>query len=89
MEDAKKGFTEVFLDKLKEQSFTIVLMVGILIYQTINKNSEIERLQKQLDAKQEYVDKMIEDQRQRWQIREQYLLQQRDSYVDDLLKNKK
>jgi hypothetical protein len=64
-------------------------MVGILIYQTINKNSEIERLQKQLDAKQEYVDKMIDDQRQRWQIREQYLLQQRDSYVDDLLKNKK
>ena len=89
MEDAKKGFTEVFLDKLKEQSFTIVLMVGILIYQTINKNSEIERMQKQLDAKQEYVDKMIEDQRQRWQIREQYLVQQRDSYVDDLLKQNK
>ena len=89
MEDAKKGFTEVFLDKLKEQSFTIVLMVGILVYQTINKNSEIEKLEKEIDKKQEYIDKMVEDQRQRWQIREQYLIQQRDSYVEDLLKNKK
>jgi secreted Zn-dependent insulinase-like peptidase len=86
MEDAKKGFTEVFLDKLKEQSFTIVLMVGILVYQTINKNAEIEKLEKQIDAKQEYIDKMVEDQRQRWQVREQYLLQQRDTYIEDLLK---
>jgi len=86
MEDAKKGFTEVFLDKLKEQSFTIVLMVGILVYQTINKNSEIEKLEKQIDSKQEYIDKMVEDQRQRWQVREQYLLQQRDTYIEDLLK---
>lgn len=89
MEDAKKGFTDVFLGKLKEQSFTIVLMVGILVYQTVNKNSEIERMQKQIDAKQEYIDKMVDDQRQRWQIREQYLTQQRDSYIEDLLKNKK
>lgn len=89
MEDAKKGFTEVFLDKLKEQSFTIVLMVGILVYQTVNKNAEIEKLEKQIEAKQEYIDKMFEDQRQRWQVREQYLLQQRDSYVEDLLENKK
>jgi predicted Holliday junction resolvase-like endonuclease len=86
MEDAKKGFTEVFLDKLKEQSFTIVLMVGILVYQTINKNAEIEKLEKQIDVKQEYIDKMIEDQRQRWQVREQYLMQQRDTYIEDLLK---
>jgi len=86
MEDAKKGFTEVFLDKLKEQSFTIVLMVGILVYQTINKNAEIEKLEKQIDSKQEYIDKMVEDQRQRWQVREQYLMQQRDTYIEDLLK---
>jgi len=86
MEDAKKGFTEVFLGKLKEQSFTIVLMVGILVYQTINKNAEIEKLEKQIDAKQEYIDKMVEDQRQRWQVREQYLTQQRDTYIEDLLK---
>ena len=86
MEDAKKGFTEVFLDKLKEQSFTIVLMVGILVYQTINKNAEIEKLEKQIGVKQEYIDKMVEDQRQRWQVREQYLMQQRDTYIEDLLK---
>lgn len=86
MEDAKKGFTDVFLNKLKEQSFTIVLMVGILVYQTLNKNAEIEKLEKRMDVKQEYLDKMVEDQRQRWQVREQYLLQQRDTYIEDLLK---
>jgi hypothetical protein len=61
-------------------------MVGILVYQTINKNAEIEKLEKQIDVKQEYIDKMVEDQRQRWQVREQYLLQQRDTYIEDLLK---
>jgi hypothetical protein len=30
---ASSGFTEVFFGKLKEQSFTIILMVGMLIYQ--------------------------------------------------------
>jgi hypothetical protein len=61
-------------------------MVGILIYQTLNKNAEIEKLEKQIDVKQEYIDKMVEDQRQKWQVREQYLLQQRDTYIEDLLK---
>jgi hypothetical protein len=51
------GFAEVFFGKLKEQSFTIILMVGMLIYQ-------------------------------RSILREQYLIQQRDTYVDDLMNQK-
>ena len=84
-EGAKGGFTEVFLSKLKEQSFTIILMVGMLIYQNKIYNEQVDRYEKIVDEKQQYIDKLIEDQRQRSILREQYLLQQRDAYVDDLI----
>jgi|688.fasta_scaffold169958_6 hypothetical protein len=88
-EGAKGGFTEVFLSKLKEQSFTIILMVGMLIYQNKIYNEQVDRYEKIVDEKQQYIDKLIEDQRQRSILREQYLLQQRDAYVDDLIGEKK
>jgi hypothetical protein len=87
-EGAGGGFTEVFLGKLKEQSFTIILMVGMLIYQNKIYNEQVDRYEKIVDEKQQYIDKLIEDQRQRSILREQYLLQQRDAYVDDLIKHK-
>jgi hypothetical protein len=88
-EGAKGGFTEVFLSKLKEQSFTIILMVGMLIYQNKIYNEQVDRYEKIVDEKQQYIDKLIEDQRQRSILREQYLLQQRDAYVDDLIGERK
>ena len=87
-EGAKGGFTEVFLSKLKEQSFTIILMVGMLIYQNKIYNEQVDRYEKIVDEKQKYIDKLIEDQRQRSILREQYLMQQRDAYVDDLIGGK-
>ena len=87
-EGAKGGFTEVFLSKLKEQSFTIILMVGMLIYQNKIYNEQVDRYEKIVDEKQQYIDKLIEDQRQRSILREQYLMQQRDAYVDDLIGGK-
>ena len=88
-EGANGGFTGVFLSKLKEQSFTIILMVGMLIYQNKIYNEQVDRYEKIVDEKQQYIDKLIEDQRQRSILREQYLLQQRDAYVDDLIGEKK
>ena len=88
-EGAGGGFTEVFLGKLKEQSFTIILMVGMLIYQNKIYNEQVDRYEKIVDEKQQYIDKLIEDQRQRSILREQYLLQQRDAYVDDLIGERK
>jgi len=87
-EGAKGGFTEVFLSKLKEQSFTIILMVGMLIYQNKIYNEQVDRYEKIVDEKQQYIDKLIDEQRQRSTLREQYLIQQRDAYVDDLIKHK-
>jgi len=86
--DSGSGFTEIFFSKLKEQSFTIILMVGMLIYQNKVFNDQLTRYESIVDQKQQYIDKLIEDQRQRAILREQYLMQQRDTYVDDLIKNK-
>jgi len=87
-EGAKGGFTEVFLSKLKEQSFTIILMVGMLIYQNKVYNDQVDRYEKIVTEKQQYIDKIIDEQRQRATLREQYLIQQRDAYVDDLIQHK-
>lgn len=87
-EESNSGFTDVFLSKLKEQSFTIILMVGMLIYQNKVFNEQLDRSEKIIDQKQLYIDKLVEDQRQRSTLREQYLMQQRDSYVDDLIMEK-
>lgn len=81
------GFAEIFFSKLKEQSFTIILMVGMLIYQNKVFNDQLTRYEKLVDEKQQYIDKLVEEQRQRSVLREQYLIQQRDSYVDDLIKS--
>jgi len=81
------GFAEVFFGKLKEQSFTIILMVGILIYQNKVFNDQLTRYETLVNEKQQYIDKLVEEQRQRSVLREQYLIQQRDAYVDDLIKN--
>jgi hypothetical protein len=81
------GFAEIFFSKLKEQSFTIILMVGMLIYQNKVFNDQLTRYEKLVDEKQQYIDKLVEEQRQRSVLREQYLIQQRDTYVDDLIKN--
>jgi hypothetical protein len=81
------GFAEIFFSKLKEQSFTIILMVGMLIYQNKVFNDQLTRYEKLVSEKQQYIDKLVEEQRQRSVLREQYLIQQRDTYVDDLIKN--
>jgi hypothetical protein len=84
--EGSNGFTEIFFSKLKEQSFTIILMVGMLIYQNKVFNDQLTRYESIVDEKEQYIDKMIEDQRQRAILREQYLMQQRDTYIDDLIK---
>ena len=61
----------------------------MLIYQNKIYNEQVDRYEKIVDEKQQYIDKLIEDQRQRSILREQYLLQQRDAYVDDLIGERK
>lgn len=77
--------TTTFLDKLKDQSFTIILMIGGLYYQNRIFESEIMRYDAVVKEKQEYINKIVDAERQRMIEREQYLMNQRDEFIQTLI----
>lgn len=83
MEEGSMGKT--FFDKLKEQSFTIILLVGILYYQNMNFKSQLEEYKKMIDEKEILILKLTDDERSRIIERNQYLMEQRDKYVEELI----
>ena len=85
------GFFEVFLSKLKEQSFVIVLMLIGLYAQNSSFNERIATHRSIQEKQQEYINQLIQDERTRLLGREKYLMEQRDKYVEEImieLKNK-
>jgi hypothetical protein len=88
MKQESNNITDTFFSKLKEQSFTIILLVGILYYQNMNFKSQIEEYKKMIDDKEALVLKLTEDERQRLLEREKYLREQRDKFVEDLIERK-
>jgi hypothetical protein len=78
--------TTTFIDKLKDQSFTIILMIGGLYYQNQIFQSEITRYDAVVKEKQEYINKIVDAERQRMIEREQYLMNQRDEFIQTLTK---
>jgi hypothetical protein len=88
MKQESNNITDTFFTKLKEQSFTIILLVGILYYQNVNFKSQIEEYKKMIDDKEALVLKLTEDERQRLLEREKYLREQRDKFVEDLINRK-
>ena len=79
---------DTFLDKVKEQSFTIILMIGGLYYQNQIFQQQLERYDALVKEKQEYIDKIVDAERERMLAREQYLMKQRDEFVQ-MIKDKK
>ena len=88
MESNKESITDIFLSKLKEQSFTIVLMLGVIYFQYKTYNERIDAQQVTIDKQQDYIDKLMEDERTRLIQRNEYLIQQRDKYVEELINKK-
>jgi hypothetical protein len=82
------GITDTFFNKLKEQSFTIILLVGIMYYQNMTFNNQLIEYKKMIDDKETLILKLTDDERQRLIERTQYLLEQRDKYVEELINNK-
>ena len=79
-----KQLGDTFLDKLKEQSFTIILLVGIMYYQNLMFTRQLEEYKKMIEAKENLVLKLTDDERIRLIEREKYLVQQRDGFLQDL-----
>jgi len=78
-----------FVDKLKDQSFTIILMIGGLYYQNQIFESEITRYNKVVNEKQEYINMIVDAERERMITREKYLMEQRDQFIEMLKENQK
>jgi hypothetical protein len=88
MKEQNNSVTDTFFTKLKEQSFTIILLVGILYYQNNNFNNQINEYKKMIDEKETLVLKLTEDERERLLERTKYLQEQRDKFVEQLINKK-
>lgn len=92
MEKNQNNFSDTFFSKLKEQSFTIIVLVGIMFYQNMLFTSQMAEYKKIIDEKENLVLKLTEDERTRLIERETYLIEQRDGFIDELkelVKNQK
>ena len=78
-----------FIDKLKDQSFTIILMIGGLYYQNQIFQQQLDRYDSVVKEKQEYINTIVDAERERMIEREKYLMQQRDKFIDMLKENQK
>ena len=81
---AAKNIGETFLEKLKVQSFTIILLVGIMYYQNMLFTQQMNEYKKMIQQKEELILKLTEEERIRLIEREKYLIQQRDGFIQDL-----
>jgi len=83
-----EGFAGTFFSKLKEQSFTIILMVGVIWYQGVMMEERVAYWQKLYEEKEAYIEQSTKDDKALLLNRIEYLQQQRDKYVEDLLEKK-
>ncbi len=79
------GLTDTFLSKLKEQSFTILVMVGVIYYQHRLMEERVMYWQKQYQDQKIYTEKTIQEDRKNMLDRIKYLQDQRDKYAEDAI----
>jgi hypothetical protein len=62
-------------------------MIGGLYYQNQMFQQQLDRYDANVKEKQEYIDKIVDAERERMIAREQYLMKQRDEFIQ-MLKEK-
>jgi hypothetical protein len=87
-ENTGSNFTDTFLSKLKEQSFTIILLVGIMYYQNQRYQEQVSGYKKMIDDKESIIMKLSQEERQRLIERNDYLEEERNRYVEDFINKK-
>lgn len=76
------GFADTFLSKLKEQSFTIIIMVGIIWYQGKMMEERVAYWQKLYEDQKAYIEQTVKDDKAIMLNRINYLQDQRDKYCE-------
>jgi len=92
MSQKDNSFVDTFLSKLKEQSFTIIILVGIMYYQNVLFTNQMNEYKKMIQDKEQLILKLTDEERERLIGREKYLIDQRDGFIDELkelVKNQK
>lgn len=84
-ENIIQGFSDTFVSKLKEQSFTILIMVGVIYYQHRLMEERVAYWQKQYEDQRSYLEKTVQADKVIMLDRIQYLQDQRDKYVEDAI----
>jgi hypothetical protein len=79
------GFADTFLSKLKEQSFVILLMLGVIYYQHRMMEERVAFWQVQYEEKDQLIDKTTKEDKEVLLERIKYLQEQRDLYVEDAI----
>ena len=83
------GFFDVFMSKLKEQSFVIILMLGVIYYQNRLMEERVGFWQNQYEEKEAYIKKTTESDKQILLDRINYLQDQRDKFVESTIEEEK
>jgi 5,10-methylenetetrahydrofolate reductase len=78
------NYAETFMNKLKEQSFTILILVGIMYYQNTLFTTQMNEYKSMIKSKEELILNLTEGERQRLLEREKYLMNQRDEFIKEL-----
>jgi hypothetical protein len=79
------GFADTFLSKLKEQSFVILLMLGVIYYQHRMMEERVAFWQVQYEEKDKLIYKTAKEDKEILLQRINYLQEQRDKYVEDAI----
>jgi len=80
-----QGFTDVFLNKLKEQSFTIVIMIAVIWYQGRLMEERVAYWQKLYEEQKSYTEQSTRADKQIMLDRIKYLQDQQDKYAQDAI----
>ena len=81
----QNGFMDVFFSKLKEQSFTILIMVGVIWYQGKMMEERVAYWQKLYEEKESFIETTTKEDKTILLERLKYLQDQRDKYVEDAI----
>ena len=83
----KSGFIDIFLSKLKEQSFMIILMLSVIYYQNRLMEERVSFWQSQFEKQQLEIETTTKEDKQVLMDRISYLQEQRDKYVEESFNN--